>query len=119
MLSARIGFFLLKDRWDLALSETFGVFTSQANESGNFNEELGLLSKVYFPIKIKKYKFSPYTGAGVSLVVDGDFDEQDTYFRTMFLAGVSYYVGPGSLDIGMQYDKTSKFTMTVGYTFLF
>jgi hypothetical protein len=115
MLSARIGFFLLKDRWDLALSETFSVSETGATS------ELGILSKVYYPIK--KYKISPYIGTGLSLVYTGYDNGQEytenTYWAPTLLWGISWYVGHGSLDVGMQYGKTSKFAVTVGYTFLF
>jgi hypothetical protein len=113
MSSARIGFFLLKDCWDLALSETLSV-----SETGATSES-GILSKVYYPIK--KYKISPYIGAGLSLVYTGYDNGQEyienTYWTSMLLWGISCYVGPGSLDIGMQYGKTSEFAVTVGYTF--
>ena len=132
MLSTRIGFFLLKDRWDLALSNSLGIFTSKASESdstgegsSSVSEELGLLSKVYFPIKLEKYKLSPYVGAGISLAGTGDFDEFETYCRTMCLVGVSWYIGPGSLDFGTQVNLNFRepiqcnFSLSLGYTFLF
>jgi hypothetical protein len=118
MLSVRIGFFLLKDCWDLALSETFS-----ASEIGT-TSELGILSKVYYPIR--KYKISPYIGAGLSFVYTGydngqeglDFDYiEDTYWNSTLLLGVNWYIAPGSLDIGIQYGKVSKFAITIGYTF--
>jgi hypothetical protein len=115
ILSARVGFFLLKDRWDLALSGSF------SGSDTNVTLESGILSKVYYPIK--KYKISPYVGAGLSLVYteynNGVDYTSDTYWAPTLLWGISWYVGPGSLDLGMQYGKISKFAMTVGYTFLF
>jgi hypothetical protein len=123
LVSAHIGFFLLKDRWDLALSESFGLSTSETSESVDLDEELALISKVYFPIK--KYKISPYIGAGSSFVFSNVMDKVDIYGQTMFLAGISWYVGPGSLDLGaivyLDFRDPVKcsFNLSLGYTFLF
>jgi hypothetical protein len=122
LFNARVGFFLLLNTWDLALSESFSFTTTE--ETVDFNIELGLLSKVYFPIK--KAKLSPYVGTGVSLVITDGVDEtDDIYFQTMFLTGVSWYIGPGSLDLGtivyLNFKDGVKctFNLSLGYTFMF
>jgi hypothetical protein len=121
LLSARIGSFLYKDRWDLALSGSLSVSDNDVNSMTN--AELGLLSKVYFPIR--KYNISPYVGAGISRVFTSssmefgteyaDFD--DSYWNKMVLIGISWYVGSGSLDFGAQIGD--NFNLTLGYTFSF
>jgi hypothetical protein len=130
-LNVRGGFFLLKERWDWALSGSIGVTPS---ENSSFTSvELGTSSKVYFPVKIKQHQFSPYIGAGVSLVytvsdyeTENDYDyTEDVYGQGTFLIGVSWYVGPGSLDIGtninMDFRDAVKcnYSLSLGYTFLF
>jgi hypothetical protein len=121
LLSVRIGSFLYKDRWDVALSSSLSVTSNEANSSTN--AELGLLSKVYFPIR--KYNISPYVGAGISRVFtsssmnfgDEYVDSEDTLWNKMLLIGISWYVGPGSLDFGTQLGN--NFNLTLGYTFSF
>jgi hypothetical protein len=116
--NARIGFFLLLDKWDLALSQGWSV-------SGNIEEEVisgfftGLSSKYYFPMTISttigKQRISPYLGGGISYAYDDSMEEWQIDLSA--LAGVSWALGPGSLDIGIQYGKVSKFALTAGYTF--
>ncbi len=125
LLSARIGSFLLKDRWDLALSGSFSVNGNDINSM--VTAEFGALSKVYFPIK--KYNVSPYVGGGFSRVYTSsnmDIDMgmgmestsvDNSYWNEMLLLGVSLYVGPGSLDFGLQFGK--NFNVAIGYTFSF
>jgi hypothetical protein len=116
-LNTRVGAFLLKDWWDLGLSAYLSGNVIGENISDVF--ELGISSKIYWPIR--KYKISPYIGTGVSwgysLSIDDIGDVEATYTRTMFLIGTSWYIGPGSLDFGLQFGD--NFNVTVGYTFLF
>ncbi|MDD2437712.1 MAG: hypothetical protein PHG27_06755 [Massilibacteroides sp.] len=121
LLSARIGSFLYKDRWDLALSGSLSVIDNDVNSTTN--AELGFLSKVYFPIR--KHNISPYVGVGISRVFTNlsmeygteyaDFD--NSYWDKMLLLGISWYVGSGSLDFGAQI--VDNFNLTLGYTFSF
>jgi len=121
-LSSRLGFFLLKNRWDLALSYSLGM--SGAGESTTANSDLGLMSKVYFPIE--KYNISPYAGLGISYLwslYDEVYNEitnkheypTSTLWQVPIYLGVNWYVGPGSLDFGFQISKNSVFM--IGYTF--
>jgi hypothetical protein len=119
MLSSRLGFFLLKNVWDLALSYTFGV------QGTGINSDLGLMSKVYYPVK--KYKISPYVGLGISYnwtltyvpTYENGYEEYNTIVSNSWnipvYLGISWYVGPGSLDAGAQISKNTVYT--VGYTF--
>lgn len=127
MLSTRIGAFLFKDRWDLAISASVSISESELQEI--YNIEIGPVSKLYFPIR--KYNISPYIGGGVAYVYSGfnmdtsaiDYGLSDigssttNYWRTMALLGISWYVGPGSLDVGTQFGD--YFSLTLGYTFSF
>ena len=118
--SARVGFYLLDNTWDLAVFCTGGVngedreYTSYLNTYFN----TGIMSKVYFPIK--KYKISPYLGAGISFIRAHNInDHESTYNSSSWnypaYAGISWFVGPGSLDLGLQFGK--NFATTIGYTF--
>ena len=114
--SSRVGSFLLKNKWDLALSNSFSI----AGDVLTF--EMGPTSRVYFPIKEKK--INPYVGLGLSYVwtdtyiFDGYNDEYivSTSWNPSLLLGVSYFIGPGSLDFGLQISE--NFSATIGYTFM-
>ncbi|MDR1341318.1 MAG: hypothetical protein LBK58_14890 [Prevotellaceae bacterium] len=113
--NVRAGFFLLSEKWDLALSQGFSL--SSAGENETFNIPIGLSSKYYFPTTFKGQRISPYLGAGIaySYMSDADIDEWQPDYSA--LAGVSWALGPGSLDLGLQYGKLSKFGISIGYTF--
>ena len=123
----RGGFFLLANKWDIALSVMLG-----GNKKDDFFMSVGLISKVYFPIK--KIGLSPYVGAGVSYnftmsfaynsAIESD-DSKSHYIDVPVTAGISWRLGPGSLDIGFQYGLRSAITKEhknsymgiIGYTF--
>ncbi|MDR2129648.1 MAG: porin family protein [Odoribacteraceae bacterium] len=116
-LNARIGAFLYKDWWDVALS---GSYSGNARGENTMTvSELGVMTKIYW--SIKKYNLSPYIGGGLSwgytFSSDADNENEEGYTREMLLLGTSWYVGPGSWDFGLQISK--DFNVTVGYTFLF
>jgi hypothetical protein len=112
--STSLGFFLLKNRWDLAA-------TFSASMMGNFDVDsvtrqisAGLQSKVYFPLK--RYKISPNIGAEIAWT-RVNYDETPTVtFTPAALLGISWYVGSGSLDFGLKIKKQT--TAMIGYTFM-
>ena len=112
-VSSRLGFFLLKNRWDLALSGTYTGINN--DETITFSANVGLMTKVYFPIR--KFNISPYIGTGVSYITSLD-DTSDDIVDTPVYIGISWIIGHGSLDIGYQYSSNDNNTMvTIGYTF--
>ncbi|MDR0606730.1 MAG: hypothetical protein LBG80_20865 [Bacteroidales bacterium] len=100
----RGGFFLYKNCWDLAMSGTGGI------SDGDIMFDIGVNSRVYYPIK--KIKLSPYIGVGISYNVLS-LDEHSWDFP--IYAGLNWYLGPGSIDLGIQAWK--NFSVTLGYTF--
>jgi opacity protein-like surface antigen len=122
--NVRMGFFLLLNKWDLALSQGLNISDTGEGGTTTINVPIGLSSKYYFPKTIKGQRISPYLGGGIgyayvhteSYVSDYNTEEewQPDYSA---LAGVSWALGPGSLDIGIQYGKVSKFGISIGYTF--
>ena len=124
--STRFGFFLLLNRWDLALATSFGMRYGNPNYN-YFVLNLGLASKYYFPIK--KYPLTPYIGTSISYIFslkdEWGASIPDFYNTTTtstwdfsFLTGISWYIGPGSLDFGIQAGLVNHFATTIGYTFL-
>ena len=112
-LNARFGFFMLRDRWDLAASLSGFATGNIEAEGATYNANIGLSSKVYFPIR--KYRISPNLGgeiAWTNYTVEGTSSSSISPF---FLAGISWFVGNGSFDLGV---RTGQQTMAlVGYTF--
>jgi opacity protein-like surface antigen len=119
--NARIGFFLLLNKWDLALSQ--GLNAGEAGENNMVNISIGLSSKYYFPMTVKGQRISPYLGGGIGYTYvsayDSMSDAETNGWQADYsvLAGVSWALGPGSLDVGIQYGEVSKFAITAGYTF--
>jgi hypothetical protein len=112
---ARAGFFLLLNRWDLALSLGWSIMDSGENFMANM--PIGLSSKYYFPMTFKDQRISPYFGGGIGYTYMENDNSTEWQFDLSALAGISWAVGPGSLDLGLQYGKVSKFGVTIGYTF--
>lgn len=114
----RIGFFMLQDTWDLALSYNLGI--QQKEVEYTTYSDINLNSRVYYPIK--KYKLSPYLGAGLAYNISNTNTEEDQIIKTTTFSipvsfGVSWLLGPGSVELGGQYSKSRGFSATIGYTF--
>lgn len=109
-VNLRAGTYLYKNLIDCSVTANLGAVSTDT--STDFTGDIGLMGRVYMPIKKKGTPIAPYSGLGVSLNY-----MQETYVELVFYAGMSIFVGPGSLDIGAQYGIKSKFALTVGYTF--
>ena len=110
-LSARLGFFLLLNKLDLAASVTEQLSGNIEDESSSLSTSVGLASKFYFPIQ--KHNISPNLGAELAVTIPS---EGEIAFTPYFLAGVSWYVGPGSLDAGLRIGSSSM--LMFGYTLI-
>ena len=110
-LSARLGFFLLLNKLDLAASVTEQLSGNIEDESPSLSTSVGLASKFYFPIQ--KHNISPNLGAELAVTIPS---EGEIAFTPYFLAGVSWYVGPGSLDAGLRVGSSSM--LMFGYTLI-
>lgn len=109
-LNFRIGFFLLRDRWDLAATLSEQI-SGNIDAEGSIFTNAGLMSKVYFPIR--KIHISPYVGGqGAVSIADGG----KASFTPSGLAGISWYIGIGSLDLGVSVGNNTS--MMVGYTII-
>jgi hypothetical protein len=115
--NSRVGFFLLRNRWDLAWTFSGGVLGNIDSETAMTNRfSTGLMSKVYFPIR--KLNLSPNVGLDISSTVYSSSETVgDVYDRTgSLLAGISWYIGHGSLDVGFRIGK--EFSTMIGYTYI-
>lgn len=115
-INTRVGFFLLKNRWDLAWTFSGGI-SGVADTSAVFSNRLstGIMSKFYFPIP--KLNISPNVGVDLqsTLFINSEGSESTAASRSI-LAGIAWYLGPGSLDAGVRINKEPS--VTIGYTFM-
>ena len=112
--NARTGFFMLRDRWDLAASFSGFMMGNLDSENPTTQLSLGLSSKVYFPIKA--YRISPNIGGELAWTSFNFEEDATSSVSPYLLGGISWYVGNGSFDVGV---RSGKQTMVlIGYTFI-
>ena len=113
--STSVGFFLLKNRWDLAATFNGSISGNFGNESDISGQTgIGLQSKVYFPIE--KYKISPNIGFELANTRYSISETTTNSFTPSLITGISWYVGIGSLDLSFRIGKQS--VVMLGYTFI-
>jgi len=112
--STRFGFFLLKNRWDLAASASGFIFGNIDYDSQTFQSNVGISSKFYFPIQ--KLRISPNIGGEISYSTYSVEDTETSSVSPYALAGISWYVGNGSFDVGVRAGKQT--IVMIGYTFI-
>lgn len=110
-LNLRAGSYLYKNLLDASATLNIGGNKAEGAES-QFTGDVGVDSRAYLPFRIKNVNLAPYAGAGVSWSF-----APESFFELRLLAGGCWFVGPGSLDIGLQYGTKSDFAVTLGYTF--
>ncbi len=110
-LNLRGGTYLYENLLDASVTLNLGGNKPEEGES-QFTGDVGVDSRAYLPFRIKKVNLAPYLGAGVSWSF-----APESYSELRLLAGGCWFVGPGSLDIGLQYGTKSDFALTLGYTF--
>jgi hypothetical protein len=110
-LNLRTGFFLLRNKWDLAASLSEQVSGNTDDDTNlSVSTNVGLSSKFYFPIK--NLKMSPYAGGMASVSISSG----STTVTPSGLIGVSWLSGIGCIDLGMSLGNNSM--MMVGYTII-
>jgi hypothetical protein len=95
-LNVRLGFFLLKDRWDLATTFSAGS-SGNIDATGSPYSNIGAMTRVHFPIK--KYGVSPNIGVEVSMAT---FGEAESTYVPSLVVGLGWFVGFGRIDIGVR-----------------
>lgn len=110
-LNYSIGTYLWKDKLDISIGTNMG-YNKASGSKAKFAGSMSLSSRYYFPLHMKKINLSPYLGGAISWTY-----APDSFWELQALAGACWFVGSGSLDLGLQYGKESKFGMTLGYTF--
>lgn len=110
-LNLRAGTYLYKNLIDAAVTLNMGGSKVDGGDS-EFTGDVGIDSRFYLPFRIKNVNLAPYVGAGVSWIFA---PEKMHEFR--LLTGACWFIGPGSLDFGLQWGSETDFALTVGYTF--
>lgn len=110
-LNLRGGSYLYENLLDASATLNLGGNKPEEGES-QFTGDIGIDSRAYLPFRIKNVNLAPYAGAGISWSF-----APESFFELRLLAGGCWFVGPGSLDIGLQYGTKSDFAFTLGYTF--
>lgn len=110
-LNLRGGSYLYENLLDASATLNLGGNKPEEGES-QFTGDIGIDSRAYLPFSIKNVNLAPYAGAGISWSF-----APESFFELRLLAGGCWFVGPGSLDIGLQYGTKSDFALTLGYTF--
>jgi len=97
------------DKWDIAATFSEQISGNFESEDVSLQTSIGVMTKVYYPIT--KYNFSPFAGAeaAVSFVKGAK-----ATFTPSFLVGMSWFVGSGSLDVGVR--AGSSTSLMVGFT---
>jgi hypothetical protein len=110
-INLRMGFFLLRNRWDVAASVSEQLSGNVDNDDDlTVSTNVGLSTKVYFPIK--NLNMSPYVGGMASISATSG----SSTVTPSFLVGASYLLGIGCFDVGMSMGKSTM--MMVGYTII-
>lgn len=110
-LNLRGGTYLYENLLDASVTLNLGGNKPEEGE-GLFTGDVGVDSRAYLPFRIEDVNLAPYAGAGISWSF-----APESFFELRLLAGGCWFVGPGSLDIGLQYGTKSDFALTLGYTF--
>lgn len=110
-LNLRAGSYLYENLLDASATLNLGGNKTEGSES-QFTGDVGVDSRAYLPFRIKDVNLAPYAGVGVSWSF-----APESFFELRLLAGGCWFIGPGSLDIGLQYGTKSDFSLTLGYTF--
>ena len=106
--NTRLGFFLLLNKWDFAVSYSYSNISNTHYEGSSSQKNVGIMSTVHFPIT--KYAINPYIGGALSVASLG----KNTSTNASLVMGVSWFLGFGSLDIG--FNIGDGVTALGGYT---
>lgn len=109
----RLGCYLFKGRWDLAINGLLGYSTIKGREEGTSSSSFGIDTRVYI---LKGKAFNPFAGVGLAYSSSAG----ESSFTIPVSAGASIPVsGKGCIDVCYQYNKVTKSAFIVGFTRMF
>ena len=109
----RVGCYLLKGRWDLAVNGLLGYSKIRGSEEGFKSNSFGIDTRGYI---MKGKAVNPFAGVGLAYSSSGG----ESSFTIPVSAGASIPIkGKGCVDACYQYNKITKSAIIVGYTHMF
>lgn len=110
---SRLGCYLFKGRWDLALNGLLGYSKIIGKNEGTKSSSFGIDTRVYI---LKGKVINPFAGVGLAYSSNGG----ESSLTIPVSAGASIPVsGKGCIDACYQYNKVTKSTIIVGFTHMF
>lgn len=108
----RVGCYLLKGRWDMALNLVIGYNKARGETKGSYSNSFGIDTRVYI---LKGKAINPFVGVGLAYATG----REESSFTVPITAGLSIPVkGKGCIDLCYQYNRVTKSAFIVGYTFM-
>lgn len=117
-VSSRFGCFFFKRLLDVSINLSYSFISEQSFGSSALS--ISLMSKVHPFYKsnlMRKYRLSPYIGLEGGYYATFFQNERTDSWNINGLIGLSWQIGPGSLDFGIQSGKQEYFAATIGYSF--
>lgn len=109
----RVGCYLYKGRWDLAINGLFGYSKIRGEKEGSKSSSFGVDTRGYI---LKGKTVNPYAGVGLAYSSSGG----ESSVTIPISAGMSIPInGKGCIDACYQYNKVTRSTIIVGYTHMF
>lgn len=115
--NGRIGTYLWKRFLDAGIGFNVGVSAAMdesSDEDAKFNLSTNFTSRLYFTRFFKQWNASPFIGVGIGYTFS-----PASHFEPLGSVGLNWYLTKGSIDVSIQYGKSSKFGITAGYTISF
>lgn len=107
----RIGCYILKGRWDLALNGLVGYNISDEDD-GSYSNSVGVDTRVYI---LKGKAINPFAGIGLAYA----FGSDQSSYTIPISAGMSISVMQnGFIDLCYQYNNVTKSSFIIGYTYM-
>lgn len=116
--SGRTGCFFFKQFWDLSVNYSYTLSIQDVLNTSSIS--IGLMTKFYPFFKATafvKHRVSPYIGIDGGYYATFEEGKRTDSWDLNGHVGVSWQVGPGSLDFGMQSSRQNLFAATIGYSF--
>ena len=109
---ARVGCYLYKGKWDLALNGLIGYNKASSDSKGSFSSSIGVDSRAYI---LSGKRVNPFAGIGLAYASNGGVSS----FTIPISAGFSIPIKKkGCIDFCYQYSKVTNSVVIAGFTYM-